>query len=316
MAQAPAGKHRPDTGKPTRSGFKASRFKVYAFCSLRAPPQQHAWEYSFRKVQAQNSPNCVLPRVVGCCSTRGSMLFASFKPQTPESCTPARGGPLPSSTRGSTPFASFRPKTLRIVYSPAWWAAAARFSQVPSPKLRIVHSPAWRAPPQQHAWEYAVRKFQAPNSRIVYSPAWRAPPQQHAWEYSFRKLQAQTLRIVYSPPRGSALPGSTRESSGPFPRVPDMCCSQRFCATSLKRPPPPRQPPSCRRKLGAIARRARGLPSGAWCVLRESSAPCPQPSTGPGYFPPRPAAARPLPETFTSLFCSCTRSLQRAWNVF
>ena len=44
--------------------------------------------------------------------TRGSTFFANFRPQTPEFCTPPRGGPHP--------FRKLQAPNSRLVYSPAW----------------------------------------------------------------------------------------------------------------------------------------------------------------------------------------------------
>ena len=92
-------------------------------------------EHPFRKLQAPSSRIVYSPHA----------CFASFRPQTPELCTPPRGEPLPSSTR-------------------------VPFSQASGPRLPNCVFPAWRTPPQQHAWGHPFRKLQAPNSRIVYAP--------------------------------------------------------------------------------------------------------------------------------------------------
>ena len=99
---------------------------------------QHTWEYLFRKLQAPSSRTVYfsawgpLPS-----STRGSTFFASFRPQTPELCTPPRDGPSPT-TRGSTFFTSFRPQTPELCIpqrGPQTACVGAPFSQASRPKL-------------------------------------------------------------------------------------------------------------------------------------------------------------------------------------
>ena len=83
--------------------LQASNSRIVYSPARRATPRQHAWEYAFRKFQAPNSRIVYslawrappLPS-----SMRGSTLFASFRPQTAESCDPRAAGPSPAARVG------------------------------------------------------------------------------------------------------------------------------------------------------------------------------------------------------------------------
>ena len=86
LGPEPSGPKLPNCVLPHGAAVPFSQARIAYSSAWGAPPQQHAWEYLFRKLQAPNSRIVYSPAW----STRESTFVASFRPQTPELCV---GGP-------------------------------------------------------------------------------------------------------------------------------------------------------------------------------------------------------------------------------
>ena len=127
-----AGPSLPNCVLPRAAGPSPAAHVGVRFRKLQISNSRIVYAYPFRKLQAPNSRIVCSPARCAPRSTRGSTLFASSRPETPELCTPPRGGPFPAARVG-----------VRL-----------NFRKLQVPNSRIVYSP--------------FRKLQAPNSRIVY----------------------------------------------------------------------------------------------------------------------------------------------------
>ena len=156
-----------------------------------------------------SGPKLLLPRVRGGplpTSTRGSTLFASSRPQTPEFCTPRVAGPCPPARVG-VPFSQAPGPKLPNCVLPrvAGPCPPARvgvlFSQAPGPKLpnSVLPRVAGPCPPAR----VGVPFSQAPGPKLPNCVLPRVAGSSPAWEYLFASFRPQTPELC-TPPRGSA----------------------------------------------------------------------------------------------------------------
>ena len=205
-------------GSTLFASFRPQTPELYSL-ARRAPPQQHAWEYTLRQFSAPNRggsllwstllgplpsstrgpklPNCALPRAarVGVCFSQASGIKLPI-----ESCTPPRGGPQQHQQHTCTGvyFSQVSGPKLPNSVLPSAARVGVRFSQASGFKLpnRVLPRAAGHSPAARVGIRFSqVSGPKLPN-RVLPCVAGPSPPQQHAWEYAFRKLQAANCRIV------------------------------------------------------------------------------------------------------------------------